>query len=1197
MRKKVVKKLFIGSILFMTFGYAVLNTALNIDGKISIKMNNFSIIFKDLIINGIDRTDLISSTKDSFVLSVDDLESESVINYSILNESWEYDAEVSVSCTPKDHDNISVTDKTGSMNIKALASADGEMDASVTANTALLYDTIKVQSKGLDTANGINYNAISSSTNGEGVYETTNTDSGNPVYFYRGNISNNNVIYAGFCWQILRTTETGGIKILYNGVSSNGTCSKPTGDGIGSTTFNPASNDNAYAGYMYGSTGSNLAGTHANNNDSLLKKKIDAWYEANIKNTSYAGMLEDTVWCNDRSIPTNKSNWTSGASNFNQLGYGTNKTLYGFAVRAGSYASVTSPTLKCANASDRFTVSTSKGNGKLNYPVATITGDEVVYAGATGGKYNGSSGTSPANSNYFLTNANGSAVWMMTPTLYNSYLQGSVLYGNGAISSYWTNVGTRSMGVRPAVSLSGDVTISEGDGTFAKPYVVGNSTSRAVSNKEMTCSIVAKPIERTEVNPGPTPDISSLYEIVKSSSLGKDTDVGLDYNSISSPTNGEGVYETDVTESKNTVYFYRGDVKNNHVIFANHCWKIVRTTEYGGTKLIYNGKPTADGVCDNMGEAATIGSSIWNDDTSDNAYVGYMTGVAGASSYQLAHNNTGDSTAKKAVDIWYENNLKDTEYEEYLEDLAYCNDRSIVSDFSNMVNISWLPYTKFGTLGYGTNNTMFSGSKRNGVFTTSINPSLICPQANDKLSSTTEVGTGTLKYPIGLLSSDEVVYAGATGGYQSKGDSIINKNFYLYIGEKHFWTMTPQRYDSGNVILQVLGADGYVSNEVSKITGGVFLRPTISLKNSATVISGNGTVNNPYIITNSTSKVPASWQDNGIFSAYYEQAYEKLSELTQEEKIGQLFIVRHNSSTLNDAIPNYHVGGTTFYAVDFTNKTESQVINMTSSLQKASKIPLITAVDEEGGSIVRISSNTNLASEPFKAPKELYDSGGLQLIKEDTVNKSALLRKLGLNMNFAPVVDIAKSTSYIYKRTVGYGPEITAQYATTVVEASKNTGVSYSLKHFPGYGNNADTHGTSSTDETSLEEFWNTHLVPFKEGINSGAEAVMISHNIVAAVDKENPSSLSKPVHDILFNDLHFTGIAITDDLDMEAATNVTNKYTKALLAGNNIMLLSNYSDAMNEIKTSIQNGLISQDEIDRLAFKVLAWKYYKGLL
>ncbi len=372
--------------------------------------------------------------------------------------------------------------------------------------------------------------------------------------------------------------------------------------------------------------------------------------------------------------------------------------------------------------------------------------------------------------------------------------------------------------------------------------------------------------------------------------------------------------------------------------------------------------------------------------------------------------------------------------------------------------------------------------------------------------------------------------------------------------------------------------------------------PTIDEVMNATFESKITIIAENIIDQKPNSNVPVAWQDNGIFKDYYELAYEKVQAMSLEEKIGQLMIVRYLSSTIDDAITNYYVGGTTFYAVDFTEKTEAEVKAMTSSLQSKTNIPLITAVDEEGGKVIRVSSNPNLVSEPFKSSKELYDTGGLELISSDTKNKSAILKNLGLNMNFAPVVDIADPTAYIYARTLGQTPEITGQYAIAVVQASKDTGVSYSLKHFPGYGNNADTHGTSSTDETSLEELNTKHLVPFKMGIESGAEAVMIAHNIVAAVDKENPASLSKAVHNILFNDLKFTGIAITDDLDMDATKNIPNKYTKALLAGNNILLCSNYQDVQADILESIANKTLTEEQITKLAFKVIAWKYSKGL-
>ena len=271
---------------------------------------------------------------------------------------------------------------------------------------------------------------------------------------------------------------------------------------------------------------------------------------------------------------------------------------------------------------------------------------------------------------------------------------------------------------------------------------------------------------------------------------------------------------------------------------------------------------------------------------------------------------------------------------------------------------------------------------------------------------------------------------------------------------------------------------------------------------------------------------------------------------------------------------------------------------MIKDLQKNSKIPLLTAVDEEGGKVVRVSSNPNLASTPFKSPSELYKSGGLDLIRQDTKDKSDLLKNLGLNVNLAPVVDVSTNPDdYMYSRSLQQDTSITSNFAKTVIEASKGTGVSYTLKHFPGYGNNADTHTGSATDTRTLDDIKNNDLPPFKSGINAGAEAVLVSHNIVNSIDPDNPASLSPSVHNLLRNDLGFTGIIITDDLAMGATSTLDNAHVKAVLAGNDLIITTDYEESVNSIKAAINDGTISQDMVDKLAFRVLAWKYYKGLM
>lgn len=338
--------------------------------------------------------------------------------------------------------------------------------------------------------------------------------------------------------------------------------------------------------------------------------------------------------------------------------------------------------------------------------------------------------------------------------------------------------------------------------------------------------------------------------------------------------------------------------------------------------------------------------------------------------------------------------------------------------------------------------------------------------------------------------------------------------------------------------------------------------------------------------------------DNGIFSTYYQMAYDKLNELSIDEKIGQLFLVRYTDSSIIDDVKKYNLGGFVFYEKDFKDKTKDEVISMISDLQERAKIPLLTAVDEEGGIKVRISSNPNLKSERFKSSQELYNLGKFDLIKQDTKEKSDLLKSLGINLNLAPVVDVSTDpNSYMYPRTIGLDATLTSEYAKTVIEASKGTGVSYTLKHFPGYGDNSDTHTGTSIDSRTYDEILNNDILPFKSGIDMGAEAVLVSHNIVSSIDPNNPSSLSPSIHNLLRNELEFTGIIITDDLAMSALLNIDNVTIESLLAGNDLIITTDYKASIKEVKEALNSEIISENLINKLAFRNIAWKYYKGLM
>lgn len=335
-----------------------------------------------------------------------------------------------------------------------------------------------------------------------------------------------------------------------------------------------------------------------------------------------------------------------------------------------------------------------------------------------------------------------------------------------------------------------------------------------------------------------------------------------------------------------------------------------------------------------------------------------------------------------------------------------------------------------------------------------------------------------------------------------------------------------------------------------------------------------------------------------LLEPYYEKAKETMQILTKEEKIGQIFLCRYPEKNAIEDLQTYRLGGYLWFEKDFKNKTEDQIKEEISNLQKASNIPLLIAIDEEGGKVVRASSNQNLRTEKFKSPRELYQEGGYEKIKQDTIEKSKFLSNLGINLNLAPVVDVTTNPlDYMYQRSLGEDTEKTSEYAKTVIEASKEGTVSYTLKHFPGYGNNSDTHKGTSKDNKTYEEIEKTDLPPFEAGIKAGAEAVLVSHNIVASIDEENPASLSPKINKLLRENLNFNGIIITDDLYMGAVSEDPEAVIKSVQAGNDIIIVTDYKKSIEDVTRAIEEGRISQETIDKMVTRILAWKYYKGLM
>lgn len=338
----------------------------------------------------------------------------------------------------------------------------------------------------------------------------------------------------------------------------------------------------------------------------------------------------------------------------------------------------------------------------------------------------------------------------------------------------------------------------------------------------------------------------------------------------------------------------------------------------------------------------------------------------------------------------------------------------------------------------------------------------------------------------------------------------------------------------------------------------------------------------------------------GEFSEYYEAAYEMLSEMSVEEKVGQLLLARCPDNAAEQA-EKFKPGGYVLFKRDVKGKTPETLKNFIDGFQSASDIPMIVAVDEEGGEIVRVSSLSAFRETRFPSPSKAYKDGGFQGIYDDYSEKSKFLLDLGFNLNLAPVADVSVDPKdYIYSRTLGLPAEETAEYIRNAVSAAKEAGISSCLKHFPGYGNNADTHTGSAIDERSADNFRSSDFLPFKAGIDAGAECVLVSHNIVKCFDGKKPASLSPEIHRILREELNFSGIIMTDDLSMDAVSLFCTDnlpYAEAVNAGNDMLIVTEYEAAYNDILSAAENGEISQETIDRAVMRIIAWKYAKGLL
>lgn len=327
---------------------------------------------------------------------------------------------------------------------------------------------------------------------------------------------------------------------------------------------------------------------------------------------------------------------------------------------------------------------------------------------------------------------------------------------------------------------------------------------------------------------------------------------------------------------------------------------------------------------------------------------------------------------------------------------------------------------------------------------------------------------------------------------------------------------------------------------------------------------------------------------------------EKIEQMTLEEKVGQLFIARCPDEAAAEKARQYHLGGYILFADDFDDKTKETIQQEIQSYQDLADIPLFIGVDEEGGIVNRISIHPLLRAVPFWSPQDLYAEGGLELIRSDTEEKCQLLQSLGINLNFAPVCDLSSDPDdFIYPRTFGKDAQAISEYVQTVVEVMNQNQIGSVLKHFPGYGNNADTHTGLVYDHRSYDTFVSNDFLPFAAGIQSGSGMVLVSHTIVCCIDADAPASLSSRVHQILRQDLAFDGVIITDDLAMAGVKKYCTEEeiaVRAILAGNDLLCCTDFEEQIKYVLAAVEDGTISEAQIDASLRRILNYKIQLGI-
>ncbi len=334
------------------------------------------------------------------------------------------------------------------------------------------------------------------------------------------------------------------------------------------------------------------------------------------------------------------------------------------------------------------------------------------------------------------------------------------------------------------------------------------------------------------------------------------------------------------------------------------------------------------------------------------------------------------------------------------------------------------------------------------------------------------------------------------------------------------------------------------------------------------------------------------------------QLAQRVKKMTLRQKIGQMYLAPAvDQQTAIKAEQEYQLGGWLLFGSDFAGESKDGFVAKLKAEQAASKLPLLIATDQEGGSVSRLDANPAIGGSSHPSPQDLLKAGGEKQLVKQTGATAKQLRQLGINWNLAPVADVTSDQqSFIYDRTLGLPAKQAAPLVAKEVKAIQGQRVAASLKHFPGYGSAPDTHTGTGTSNQSLATYQQQEWLPFKAGIKAGADSVLVAHVVMTAVDPNLPASLSPKVHRLLRRDLHFRGVIVTDDLSMGAITKFAQQSKQpvdvlAVKAGNDMLIASDYATGIDQVVAAVKQGEIKESQINQSVLRILKLKRKLGLL